>query len=202
MVKHHTLRFTRRNLPHWIVADASYFVTLRLAGTLPKAVVDALRKERETSDESEEARAELARKQFVRIESLLDSGAVQRKDLADPGVARLCLSNLEWLRNRGWKIFAATFLGNHAHLLIRNVEGHSHAMLDDIDNYKGFTGREANRILGREGRFWARDQFDHWLRNGDKFDSVVRYIAENPVKAGLVKEWTDWPWTVLTSDLS
>jgi hypothetical protein len=31
------------------VADASYFVTIRLAGTLPRAVVEALREEREAA---------------------------------------------------------------------------------------------------------------------------------------------------------
>ncbi len=71
MSHHETLRFTRRTLPHWLVADASYFVTLRLAGTLPKAVVEAFQRDREAVGESEDARHELARCQFARIEELL-----------------------------------------------------------------------------------------------------------------------------------
>ena len=161
MREHTTLRFVRRSLPHWIVADASYVVTIRLAGTLPRAVVEALREEREAVGEDERTRLDLARKQFVRIESILDSDARQRKDLAVPEVAQRCLKNLQWLRERGWHIYAATFLGNHARMLRRNGQGGSAMLLEDLDNYKGFTGREANTLLGRQGRFWARDQFDH-----------------------------------------
>ena len=118
-----------------------------------------------------------------------------------PEVAQHCLKNLHWLRERGWHIYAATFLGNHAHMLMRNGQGSSAMLLEDLDNYKGFTGREANKLLGRQGRFWARDQFDHWLRNGEKFDGVIRYIERNPVKAGLAGTWTDWPWTIVDEEL-
>jgi REP element-mobilizing transposase RayT len=196
-----TLRFTRRTLPHWLVADASYFVTLRLAGTLPKSLVEELLRERDAVAESEDARHELARRQFARIEGLLDGGDSERMDLANPEVAQMCLANLDWLRARGWRVFAATVLGNHAHLLLRSGNGRSAELLTDIDLYKSFTAREANRILGRQGRFWARDQFDHWLRDAAKFDGVVRYIARNPVKAGLATDWRDWPWTFVEEAL-
>ena len=196
-----TIRFVRRSLPHWIVADASYFVTIRLAGSLPRAVVEAMREEREAACKDEQVRLDLARKQFMRIESMLDSDARQRMDLAVPEVAERCMKNLQWLRERGWHIYAATFLGNHAHMLMRSEQGVSAMLLEDLDNYKGFTGRESNKLLGRNGRFWARDQFDHWLRNGEKFDDIIRYIARNPVKAGLVGKWTDWPWTIVDENL-
>ena len=199
--QHTTLRFVRRSLPHWIVADASYFVTIRLAGTLPRAVVEAMRDEREAAGDDEQSRLDLARKQFVRIESILDSDAQQRMDLAAPEVAQRCMKNLQWLRERGWHIYAATVLGNHAHVLMRNGQGSSAMLLEDLDNYKGFTGREANKLLGKKGRFWARDQFDHWIRKGEKFDGVIRYIARNPVKAGLVGTWSDWPWTIVDEEL-
>ena len=198
---HETLRFARRTLPHWLVADASYFVTLRLAGTLPKAVIEVMQRERESVMETEDVRHELAQRQFVQIERLLDGDASNRLDLTVPEVARMCLANLDWLRKRGWRIFAATVLGNHVHLLLRSENGRSRELLAELDQYKGFTGREANRLLGRQGRFWARDQFDHWLRDAGKFDAVVRYIARNSVKAGLVADWREWPWTILEEPL-
>ena len=42
-----TRKFTRRNLPHWLVTERPYFVTLRLHGTIPQTALDELLRERE-----------------------------------------------------------------------------------------------------------------------------------------------------------
>ena len=68
-------------------------------------------------------------------------------------------------------------------------------MLGDISQYKNYVARQANRLLGRTGAFWAREGFDHWCRDEAKVVGVARYICNNPVKAGVVKVWTDWTWT-------
>ena len=46
--------------------------------------------------------------------------------------------------------------------------------------------------------------FDHWIRTQQEFDKTVRYIENNPIKAGLVKNPEDWEWSsasILTSAL-
>jgi len=50
------------------------------------------------------------------------------------------------------------------------------------------------KVLDRDGAFWAREDFDHWIRSREKFEGTVRYIANNPVKAGLVGHWSKWKW--------
>src|SRR5436190_12559584 len=52
------------------------------------------------------------------------------------------------------------------------------------------TSKEANRLLGWEGEFWQEDYFDHTIRSSKEFDRTIRYVLENPAKAGLV----DWRW--------
>ena len=54
---------------------------------------------------------------------------------------------------------------------------------------------KANRILGRQGRFWQEDYFDSLVRSDWQFAFYVRYVLENPVKAALCKHWDDWPWS-------
>lgn len=46
-------------------------------------------------------------------------------------------------------------------------------------------GRKINRLLGRKGRFWEKDAFDHLVRSPEEFERRRRYIAENPMAAGL-----------------
>ncbi|HNX34690.1 MAG TPA: hypothetical protein PKM57_08685 [Kiritimatiellia bacterium] len=194
-----TLRFTRGNLPHWLVADHAYFVTLRLAGTIPKAVVADLESERAAlakADANEERLTELARRQFLHVERCLHAVDNRRDWLTQPGVPEIVLANLEWLEKpRGWQVYAVTVLSNHMHLLMRSGEGRSGELLADLGQYKSYVARQANRILGRTGAFWAREGFDHWCRDEAKVIGVARYICENPVKAGLTKNWADWPWT-------
>ena len=195
-----TLRFTRGNLPHWLVADHTYFLTLRLAGTLPKSVVAELETERAVllkNQPTEDARTALARRQFLRIESSLHAVDNTRDWLTRPGIPEIILDNLNWLadQKRGWLVHAATVLSNHVHLLLRNTAGHSEHLLGDIGNYKIYVATRINRLLGRTGALWAREGFDHWCRDDDKVRNAARYICDNPVKAGLVKHWAEWPWT-------
>jgi putative transposase len=61
---------------------------------------------------------------------------------------------------------------------------------------KGYTAREANRILQRTGQpFWQQESFDHWPRNQDEFLRIIAYIENNPVKAGLVGRPEEWSWS-------
>ena len=196
MAKPHTLKFTRRNLPHWLVADHSYFITLRLKGTLPQAVTESFREARKAlqkSNADEAQMTELARNQFSSIEKVLDSVS-DVQWLKQPEAAAVVWKNLDWLRGQGWLIYAGVLMPNHIHLLMRNEAGRTQELLQDLAQFKGFTARAANKELGRTGAFWAREDFDHWIRSPEKFEKTVRYIANNPVKAGLAEHWSEWEW--------
>jgi putative transposase len=61
---------------------------------------------------------------------------------------------------------------------------------------KGFTAREANKLLGRTGEpFWRRESYDRWVRDESEWNRIARYIERNPVKAGLVAQIEDYPWS-------
>ena len=196
-----TIRFFRRNLPHWLVADRTYFVTMRLDGTLPRSVVEELSAEREALYRSdchdEETWLDLHRRQFLRIDALLDATSEGGRHWLTQGeIPKSIMTSLGWLKNEaGWSIHAATVMSTHIHIVMHNGQGRSGELLNDLEKFKRFTGRAANRILDRTGSFWARDDFDHWCRTADKVEAAVRYVRQNPVKAGLVERWEDWPWT-------
>lgn len=139
----------------------------------------------------------LSRKHFRILERVLDGLEQENRWLDEPAVATILMENLGWLRARGWKIYAATILSTHIHLLMRNEEGSSAGLLDDLGQFKSHTAKLANAALGRKGSFWAREQFDHWIRSREKFESTLLYIVRNPVKAHRVKDWRDWPWTAV-----
>jgi len=81
---------------------------------------------------------------------------------------------------------------NHVHALI---EVWQTPLGKILKGWKGYTGKEANKILRCEGTFWQDDYFDRYIRDEAHYRRVVRYIENNPVKAGLVAMALDWPWS-------
>ena len=197
-----TLKFSRRNLPHWLVANKSYFVTLRLHGTLPKSVLDEFAELKGLHSQclTDEEVLQLQRRKFKYIERYLDCNSTENY-LDNTDVADMVFQNLQWFSSKGWVIHASTILSTHIHLLMSNTEGKTVNLLNDLSLFKRYTGRKANVILNRIGDFWAREDFDHWIRTNSKFENTVKYIAMNPVKANRVKDWKEWRWTFVEESL-
>ncbi|WP_425498598.1 REP-associated tyrosine transposase [Haloferula rosea] len=84
---------------------------------------------------------------------------------------------------------------NHVHVLIRQ---HDHTSLQTIiHSWKGRSARIINLHLNRQGAFWARDYFDRAIRDSDHFWKCISYIHHNPVRAGLIQDPKDWPYSSL-----
>ena len=52
-----------------------------------------------------------------------------------------------------------------------------------------------NKLLGRLGRLWQPGYWDTYMRGGAHELRTVRYIEANPVKAALVRQAREWPWS-------
>jgi len=70
----------------------------------------------------------------------------------------------------------------------------NYVQLDQImKRIKGPTAVYCNRKLGLSGKFWERESYDMYIRNEKMFNNVLLYILNNPVKAGIVNNWKDYP---------
>ncbi len=83
-------------------------------------------------------------------------------------------------------------MSNHVHLLVSpKVEPARF-----LQSVKGYTAREANRLLQRTGQpFWQSESYDHWIRDGHEFERAQNYIECNPVRAGLVMQREQYRWS-------
>lgn len=63
-----------------------------------------------------------------------------------------------------------------------------------VHSWKSYTANKANRLLRRQGDFWHRDYFDRYIRDDRHFAAAVRYIEENPLRAGLCAAQVEWPF--------
>ncbi len=198
-MKPETLSFRRRNLPHWHVKDRAYFVTIRLKGSLPKNVIYRYKLEYELflleKERDEDEVQNYRRRHFRRVERLLDRAADGPLHLRNKQIATLVMNAFQWIEhNHNWRIPSAVVMPNHVHMLMVGSERATKTLAKSLGILKGYTAREANKILGSTGKFWMSENFDYWCRSAAKEEQAIRYIRNNPVKAGFVAKPEDWPW--------
>ena len=108
------------------------------------------------------------------------------------------------------RIIAYCLMPNHVHLLIDNLinkNSHHHGksatypVTEILRLLKGSTARDCNLKLGRSGKFWHHESYDHYVRDEKELERIVKYILNNPVKAGLVKDWRTWQYTYVNPEL-
>jgi len=175
---------SRGYLPHCEGGSIPQAVTFRLADSLPKECLDAWQKELASMTEESGAT-----EKCKRVEAYLDTGAGSCW-LRDPRIAELVENALLHVDGKRYRLHAWVVMPNHVHVLITPVEGFS--LSDILHTWKSYTAKEANRILGRSGKFWQEEYFDRYIRNENHYWAAIEYIELNPVKARLCEAKEQW----------
>ena len=124
--------------------------------------------------------------------------------LRDSKVANIVIDALlNYHRSGEIFLYAVCVMSNHVHLVVGPTDDQESLDLAAFMRlHKGYTAYQVNKILGTTGiAFWERNYFDRVVRNG-KFATVMWYVLNNPVKAGLAADWRDWPHTWLNPDFN
>ncbi len=174
--------YSRGYLPHFDGGEHGQFLTYRLADSMPQEVLEKWRIELESEEITD---ADFRR----RIEHYLDRGYgncyLRRQD-----VAEIVEENLLRFDRVKYKLYAWVIMPNHVHLLLTPINGFELAEI--VHSCKSYTANKANELLGRGGRFWFPEPFDRFIRNLTHFENTVAYIENNPVKAKLCSEKSEW----------
>ena len=193
------IRVYHRHLPHWRQDGATYFVTFRLADSIPQEQLRALKRWRATWERSHAERnsekewKEFAREITGRTEAWLDEGygecVFRNRALA----AEMSKSLLHFQDTR-CLTSCFTVLPNHVHAVMKPLGNFElEAILESV---KRFVSRKVNALLGRSGILWEQESHDRIIRDEEHLFRVVQYIGRNPVKASLPREqWVRWVHT-------
>jgi len=209
----------RRNLPHIQPIGATFFVTFRLYGSIPKQALENLSSKhkfevcnfRKIADENKRQRALFKFRQnyLEQYDKLLQNYKNGPHHLLKRGVSELVKKELHRFDGVLYDLLAFSIMSNHVHILIdtsiqisSNINEYelfdNYNTLDQImKRIKGPTAIYANRLLNRKGQFWERESFDVFIRNERMLKRVIYYILNNPVKANIVKYWEDYSWNYL-----
>ena len=83
---------------------------------------------------------------------------------------------------------------NHVHAVLRPLPGWTLSRI--LKSWKGYTAREANKLLQRTGeQFWQTESFDHLVRNDEDMYRCCNYTTTNPLNARLSARPEEWKWS-------
>ena len=185
------IRHSGSRLPHWQQQGAVYFVTFRLADSIPLWLRDQWENEREAwlkihpEPWTNETEREYHQRFSGAIERWLDAGhgaCVLRR----PDCAQIVADTLRHFEGERVVMISLVIMPNHVHaLFIQNPEWPLEKL---TQSWKRFAARQINKLLERSGNFWQRDYFDRLVRDEKHFTNCVRYVRRNPEKASLGKD--------------
>jgi len=88
-------------------------------------------------------------------------------------------------------LYAYCVMPDHVHLLISASA--SKGIVDFVREIKSLSTKMAWRH-GYSGGIWQRSFYDHFLRKDEDCRIVANYIVHNPVRAGIVEDWNNYPF--------
>jgi REP element-mobilizing transposase RayT len=194
----------RGYLPHCDLPGLVQFVTFRLWDSMPASRKgewehllavstrsDAPRSGTQGNVTQVGARSIASREQRIKLEEYLDRG-LGECFLREPRVAALVEKVIRFHHGQRFELLAWVVMPNHVHVLVQVGQT---PLTRIVQNWKSIAAVEANKLLGRTGRFWQPDYWDRYMRDAGQALKAVRYIENNPVKANLCRTPEDWPFS-------
>jgi putative transposase len=204
---HHHLQWTDRGyMPHVNSPELVQHVSYHLADSLPKEAVAAM-------DQQLKALAPKLRdsEKEKRIAAYLDAGHGSCI-LRVPELADMVQETFLHFAGARYHLHAWCVMPNHVHVLFQPTNGWTMSKI--VASWKSYTGRRISEYAkanglpaglsatlgrgvpsGQPTRVWHREYWDRYIRDHAHYVNVVKYIHENPVKAGLIGNAHDWKWS-------
>ena len=182
-------------LPHLYNGHNCFFITFRLADSLPQSVIAELKNklqgEVKLIDEKDQIKKriiidELKIKHFKKYEHQLDSKPYGDCVLKNIEIAQILYDKI---------LHCFCIMPNHVHILLSTLDDNEIVKLDKwLQLIKGGSAFLINKALNRTGKLWATESFDRYIRNEKHFYNSYNYTLNNPRLAKLSKIYLQKPF--------
>ena len=182
----------RRKLPHWRQDSSTYFITWRLADSLPHAKLKEWEEERrlwlsarglgsagDIGLLTPRERAEFTNYFGGKIEEWLDAG-FGSMSLARPEVSAVVEETLRFFDGERYALGEFVIMPSHVHVIVMpapDVE-----LSSVLHTWKSFSAKAANKVIGSSGEFWQHESFDHIVRSEAQLLRFERYVRGNSAR--------------------
>ena len=125
--------FYRRYLPHWQPQESTYFITFRLAGSVPMHIIRMFQEERLAAEKLLRTNESLCKteisqqiynghkRHFGKLDSWLDKNDNEPYWLRQPEIAEITAKSLHFFDEQFFRIWSYTIMPNHVHLLLTTL---------------------------------------------------------------------------------
>ena len=151
------LAIGRRRLPHWRQFGVTYFITFRLADSVPQPLLHQWRAERAIWLEwhplpwRQDEHREYEERFIGRIQEWLDAGMgvcyLRRPEMRNQ--VERCLLHFDGTR---YHVDAFVLMPNHIHAVIKPARAHDLSTV--LQGIKGVSAHRCNKLLGLKTTFW------------------------------------------------
>ena len=162
-------------------------ITFRLYDSLPKEVIEEIKLKLDINEDDDSYDSIQYQRLRQKIAEYEDAGYGQCF-LRDERIAAIMQDTLKHFDGERYQLICWCIMPNHVHVLIEVNEGWSLSRI--MHGWRSYTAKEANRILGRTGKFWMEEYYDRYIRDDNHLQKTINYILNNPANAGL----DEWPW--------
>lgn len=162
-------------------------ITFRLYDSLPKEVIEEIKQKLDINEDDDSCDSIQYQRLRQKIAEYEDAGYGQCF-LRDERIAAIMQDTLKHFDGERYQLICWCIMPNHVHVLIEVNEGWSLSRI--MHGWRSYTAKEANRILGRTGKFWMEEYYDRYIRDDNHLQKTINYILNNPANAGL----DEWPW--------
>jgi HsdR family type I site-specific deoxyribonuclease len=171
------------NLPHRNKKGLIQSITFRLADSLPQSVLKEIEEEIQHLTEDKKDLEKRKKYQYW-LDKGLGCCALGNREMAQVMQEALLHHNGDKYDLLAWSI-----MPNHVHVLIKASDD----LPKIIQSWKSYTGKWAlsnnkkfNLGIDKDAKqFWMPEYWDRFVRDENHFNTAVRYILNNPVKANL-----------------
>lgn len=199
-------QYYRRNLPHILPPDATFFVTYRLAGSIPKSVIEEYRQKKEWL-ENEEKRLNMQNEKqdvillddwgvrflqfrrdwFAKFEEHLHQAETGPQWLREEAIAKIVADSLHFFDQQKYRLHAYCVMSNHVHVVLEPLLS-SNDLVEGKDDsgHTAFTSTSPSlaKIMHSLKSYTAKEANKVLQRSGEfweheSYDHYVRNGAEH-----------------------
>jgi len=88
-------------------------------------------------------------------------------------------------------VFAWCIMPDHLHLLLKLNEGYGKSLANWVAAFKKYNSRILS-MLHDIKPLWQANYYEHVVRKDESLRTIAEYIANNPVRKNLVRQWQDY----------